>query len=183
MVIIDTKYRFIWANAGFPGNSHDSIIFQSTSLYKDITVNQRILSVAKNENGLEIFPLILGDSAFPFMQWMMKPFTNAVLTKEQKNFNYRLSRARTVAEGAYGKLKGRWRVLYRKCESREENVKTIVLACIVLHNICIDRGDSAPRQWDLSRDPVSNKRRPRDGVRHCRRIPDTNRNAVKFVKH
>ena len=91
-----------------------------------------------------------------------------------------------VTEDAYGKLKERWRVLYHKCESRVDNVKTIVLACIVLHNICIDRGDSAPRQWDLSRDPASNKRRPRDEVRsllqmrHCRRIPDTNHNAVKI---
>ena len=93
-----------------------------------------------------------------------------------------------VTEGAYGKLKGRWRVLYHKCESRVDNVKAIILACIVLHNICIDRGDSAPRQWDLSRDPASNKRRPRDEVRsllqmrhcNCRRIPDTNHDAVKI---
>lgn len=35
MAIVDAKYRFIWA--GFPGNSHDSIIFQSTNLWKDIT--------------------------------------------------------------------------------------------------------------------------------------------------
>ena len=48
MAIIDAKYHIIWASAGFPGNSHDSIIFQSTSLYNDITVNQCILSVAKN---------------------------------------------------------------------------------------------------------------------------------------
>ena len=66
MAIIDAKYRFIWASAGFPGNSHDSIIFQSTSLYNDITVNQCIPAVTKNEGGVDIFPLILGDSEFPF---------------------------------------------------------------------------------------------------------------------
>ena len=43
-----------------------------------------------------------------------------------------------VTEGAYiyiyGKLKGRWRVLYRKFESRVDDVKIIVLAvlfCII----------------------------------------------------
>ena len=186
MGIVDDQYRFIWASAGFPGNSHDSIIFQSTQLYTEITVNSCIPSVAKNEGGIEIYPLLLGDSAFPFRPWMMKPFTNSVLTPQQRNFNYRLSRARMVTEGAYGKLKGRWRVLYKKCERKRENVKIITLACVVLHNICIDKGDSAPRTWDLSRDPVSNKRRPKDEVRRilrmrsCRRVADTNQNAIKI---
>ena len=33
MALIDSKYRFIWASAGFPGNSHDSVILQATELY------------------------------------------------------------------------------------------------------------------------------------------------------
>ena len=39
--------------------------------------------------------------------------------------SYRLSRARMVTEGAYGQLKGRWRVLLRKCESARDQVRTI----------------------------------------------------------
>ena len=164
MGIIDAHYRFIWASAGFPGNSHDSIIFQSTQLYEDITVHNCIPPIAKNEAGTNIYPLILGDSAFAFKPWVMKPYTNAVLTPQQRNFNYRLSRARMVTEGAYGKLKGRWRVLYKKCESRPENVKIITLACVILHNVCIDKGDTVPRHWDFTKDPASNKRRPKEEV-------------------
>ena len=63
-----------------------------------------------------------------------------------------------VTEGAYGKPKRRWRILYKKCESKPENVKIMTLACVVLHDVCIDRGHTAPRQWDLSEDPASNKR-------------------------
>ena len=158
MRIIDTHYRFIWASAGFSGNSHDSIIFQSSKLYKDMTVKKCIPPIEKNEGCTNIYPLILGDSAFPFRPWIMKPYPNAVLTPEQINFNYRLSRGRIMTEGAYGKLKGRWCNLYKKCESKPENVKIMTLACVVLHNVCIDRGDTAPRQWDLSKDPASNKR-------------------------
>ena len=33
MGVVDAKYRFIWASCGFPGNSHDSIILQSTDLW------------------------------------------------------------------------------------------------------------------------------------------------------
>ena len=123
MAAIDAKYRFIWASAGFPGNPHDSIILQLTELYRSIIEDSIIPDIANNENGTNIFPLLLGDSAFPFKTWLMKPFTNAVLTEEQKYFNYRLSRARMTTEGAYGKLKGRWRILNRKCESRPDNEK------------------------------------------------------------
>ena len=186
MALIDSKYRFIWASAGFPGNSHDSVILQATELYHSLTVGDVLPPISKNENGVDIHPLILGDSAFPLKKFLMKPYTNAVLTPEQKYFNFRLSRARMVTEGAYGQLKGRWRILYRKCESSPDNVKIYTLACIVLHNICIDRGDTSLRQWDLSKDPQTNKRRPREEVRdlicmrNCRRIADPNSQACRI---
>ena len=33
------------------------------------------------------------------------------------------------------------------------------LACVVLHNLCIDKEDIIPRNFDLSYDHVTNKRR------------------------
>ena len=165
MGMVDAKYRFIWASCGFPGNSHDSIIFQATDLFQSITEGDTIPNIAKNENGVMISPLILGDSAFPFRKWLMKPFTNAVLSREERYFNYRLSRARMVTEGAYGRLKGRWRVLLRKCESQKETVKVMTLACLALHNICIDRGDTTPKSWDLNYDDNGAQRRPHAQVR------------------
>ena len=106
MGLVDAKYRFIWASCGFPGNSHDSIILQSTNLWDKIQDGQVIPPYAKNVDGVDVFPLILGDSAFPFKPWLMKPYTNAVLTPKQRYFNYRLSRARMTTEGVYRQLKG-----------------------------------------------------------------------------
>ncbi|CAB3997762.1 Hypothetical predicted protein [Paramuricea clavata] len=140
MAMVDSNYRFVWASCGFPGNSHDLIIFQSTELWNNITEKGAIPNIGQTVGTTTIYPLILGDSAFPLQSWLMKPYTNAVLTNEQKNFNYRLSRARMVTEGAYGQMKGRWRVLIWKNESEVDQVKTTALACVVLHNICIDRG-------------------------------------------
>lgn len=128
MGLVDAKYRFIWGSCGFPGNLHDSIILQSTQLWTDLTERETIPPIAKDLNGTTVPSLILGDSAFPFQPWLMKPFTNAVLTPQQHYFNYRLSRARMVTEGAYGQLKGRWRVLMRKCESPPETVCMTTLA-------------------------------------------------------
>ena len=71
--------------------------------------------IKSDVGGVNVGPLIVVDSAFPFQKWMMKPYTNAVLSEKQKYFNYRLSRARMVTEGAYGQfMKGRWRILLRK---------------------------------------------------------------------
>jgi hypothetical protein len=44
-------------------------------------------------------------------------------------------------------------VLLRKSESSKEYVRTVTLACMVLHNICIDQGDSLARKLDLTVDP------------------------------
>ena len=53
------------------------------------------------------YPLTLGDSVYPLLKWLMKPFPhNGALTQEQKRFNYHLSTARVVSENAFGRLNG-----------------------------------------------------------------------------
>lgn len=186
MAMVDSRQRFMWASSGFPGNSHDAIIFQSTKLYAAITEDDIVAQVAKTQDGTDIYPMIIGDSAFPFQTWLMKPYSNAVLTQEQRYFNYRLSRARMVVEGAFGQLKGRWRVLMRKNECDENTLKMMSLACVVLHNICIDLDDNMNKTWDAGYDPKTNKRRPADEVREilqmtkCKKVPDTCTNAIKI---
>ena len=120
MGLINAKQRFIWSSVGFPGNSHDSTILQSTNLYHKIIANGIIPPMAKNVQGTNIFPLILGDRAFPFKTWLTEPFSHAILKREEKCFSYCLSRAQMVSEYAFGLLKGRWRILHRKCESKKE---------------------------------------------------------------
>ena len=161
MAIVDAKYRFIWGSCGFPGNSYDSIIFQSTDLWDEIKQGNVIPNISKDVDGERVSPFLVGDSAFPLSTWLMKPYTNAILSPEQRYFNYRLSRARMVTEGAYGQLKDRWRVLLRKCESDPKNLKMFTLACMILHNVCIDRGDTISQKLDLTLDPVSGERRGR----------------------
>ena len=100
MALVDSYYRFIWVSCGFPGNSHDSIILQSTQLWKDITENDLVPSIGQEvSKNVIVQPLILGDSAFPLCPWMMKPYTDATLTVQERYFNYRLSRARMITEG------------------------------------------------------------------------------------
>ena len=99
MAMVDSHYCFIWGSCGYPGNSHDSIIFQSTDLWSKIQKGNYLPQIAKKVGSQDVPPLVVGDSAFPFTSWLMKPFTNAILTEKQRYFNYRLSRARMVTEG------------------------------------------------------------------------------------
>ena len=178
MSLVDSHYRFIWGSCGFPGNSHDSIIFQSTDMWNSIQEGC-IPEIGKVIAKINVPPLIVADSAFPLRGWLMKPYTDAILSPQQKYFNYRLSRARMVTEGAYGQLKGRWRVLLRKNESETDMVTLSTLACMVLHNICIDQGDSLSKKLDLTFDPETLEKRDRDEIREllqmtsCKKVNDT----------
>ena len=73
MSLVDSHYRFIWGSCGFPGNSHDSIILQSTDLWDSIQ-ESFIFEMAKEVGNVDIPPLIVGDAAFPFRTWLMKPY-------------------------------------------------------------------------------------------------------------
>ena len=63
-------------------------------------------------------PLILGDGAFPLRTFMLKSHGDAILPDDKLYFNYRNSRARLVIDGEFGRLKIRFGVLFRECESK-----------------------------------------------------------------
>ena len=91
MGMVDSKYRFF--------------IFQSTDLWNQIKNQDYLPKIGKKVGSLLVPPLILGDAAFPLQAWLMKPCTNANSTLQQRYYNYWLSRARMVREGAFGQLK------------------------------------------------------------------------------
>lgn len=49
-----------------------------------------------------------------------------------------------TVERAFGILKSRWRVLQKRFDSSLEFAIKCAVACIVLHNICVDQNDP----WD-----------------------------------
>ena len=57
---------------------------------------------------------LIGDSAYPVLPWLIKPFSFSSLNSQQKKFNYRISRARIVVEIAFGRLKAFWRRLAKQ---------------------------------------------------------------------
>ncbi|XP_068749195.1 uncharacterized protein [Montipora capricornis] len=178
--MVDSHYRFVWGRCGYPGNSHDAIIFRSKNLWNSIQ-DGLLPNVGKAVGDVNVPPLIIADSAFPLRTWLMKPYTNAVLSPQQRHFNYRLSRGCMVTEAGG---RGRWRVLSRKNESDKEHVRKATLACKVLHNVCLVQGDSIARKVDLTVGPDGNERRNRDKIRElllmreCRSAHDVSEEAA-----
>ena len=93
-----------------------------------------------------------------------------------------------VTEGAFGQLKGRWRILLRRNESTPEEVTITTLACMVLHNICNANGDAITPKLDLTINPTTNARKSSDEIRDelhmtkCRRVRNSNSQAKKSKK-
>ena len=145
-------------------------IFKVHRFGKKIAKGELTPSNVQAVDDIEIPPQILGDGAFPLRSWLMKPYRDVALTPDKRYFNYRSSRSRMVTEGAFGKLKGRFRILHRKCESNEE---IMGLACVIPQNICIDKGDLVPRKFDLTYDIASNKLRESNELRDLLDLTDS----------
>ena len=113
--------KFIDVSTGYPGSIHDARILRLSSLFQRPTVSQLYRRPVRNINGLDIAPLIVGDSAYPLKEWLMKPYPdNGLLSNAQKRFNKKLSQGRVIAEQAYGHLKGRWRCLDKRLDDQTE---------------------------------------------------------------
>lgn len=94
---------------------------------------------------------MLGDGGFQLLPWLMTPFTkkqendrrkDAVTRTRHKLFSKDQKSTRACIEKAFGVLKGRyWNCLRDGLQCRLNHTSDTVLACVLLHNICIAKGD------------------------------------------
>lgn len=61
--------------------------------------------------------------------------------RDQRKFKREVSKARIVSEHAFGMTKGRWRVLLKRLDEDSDRIPDTIIACCVLHSICVLRGD------------------------------------------
>lgn len=122
LAVVDHNYCFHYIDVGCTGRQSDGGVFQESSLFRAL------------ENGLLPHEgCLVADDAFPLKPYLMKPY-KGTLTKEQKIFNYRLSRARRIVENAFGILVSRFRIFEKPIACLPETVDKIIKACTALHN-------------------------------------------------
>ena len=116
MGLIVANKRFLWAGVGAPGSMHDSTLLKPSPIFNKIECGHVLPNCQMNLPGCGNIPLAtVGDSAFPARPWLMKAFDDTTKKKQkEQNFNKQLRAARVVSEHAYGMLKGRWRIIYKK---------------------------------------------------------------------
>ena len=103
---------FLYAAVGAPGSTHDARLLKESSIYSDI-INGNVIPDRVVQ--LDRTPLVTtGDSAFPQFAWLIKAYNENTRDNQKKYFNKRLCGARVVAGNAYGMLKGRWRIFFKK---------------------------------------------------------------------
>ena len=146
--VVDHEYLFRNINVGWPGSVHDARVFANSALFADATAKRILHGDNRTILGCEIPPLLVADSAYPLLPWLLKQFAyHASLTQDQKHFNYRLSRARIVSENAFGRLKARWRRLLKQNDMEVTRVANVVVACCILHNLCEIHGEEFDNDW------------------------------------
>ncbi|XP_016418989.1 putative nuclease HARBI1 [Sinocyclocheilus rhinocerous] len=146
--VVDAKGLFWNVFAGLPGSLHDARVLRLSALWELAERRHLFAQQYRNINGQDVGFYILGDAAYPLTSWLMKPFPdNGFLTAQQQVYNHKTSKARVVVENAFGRLKGRWRCLLKRNDCNLERVKSMVLTCCVLHNLCETHGEEYREEW------------------------------------
>ncbi|XP_054599295.2 uncharacterized protein [Nothobranchius furzeri] len=144
----DGKGLFWNVFAGLPWSMHDARVLRLSSIW-DLASRGNLfpdhsIQVADNDFGC----CILDDSAYPLQDWLLKPYTDTGrLTEQQLLFNKKFSRARVVVENAFGRLKGRWRGLLKRNDCDVSLVRSMILTCCALHNLCESHGEHYDNVW------------------------------------
>lgn len=129
--ICDTSLKFIDVFAGICGSVHDSRVWYMSDI-KHLIVN--------NDNRyFQDYYYIIGDAAYPLSNRLLTPYRdNGHLQPWQINYNTKHAKTRVIIERAFGMLLGRFRKLKYVYAYNTEFVPFIILACCILHNICIN---------------------------------------------
>lgn len=140
--LVDANYKFIYVDVGTNGRIGDAGVFAKSLLRKCI-FDRSILNLPKEKklpNTNTVTPyVVLADDAFPLSCYVMKPYPIKNISKEERIFNYRLSRGRRMVESAFGILANRYRIFLTTINLSPTKVTKIVLAACSLHNLLCEK--------------------------------------------
>ena len=152
LLLSDCFRKIRCVHTGFAGGTHDARVFAQSSLGELMLSGQwPPRSLTGLVEGVAVRPYVVVDAAFPDCDGAaLKPYPGGMLQDGhpfKRNFNYRQSATRMPSEHVNGMLKRRWRVLLTPNELWDINdVVDVIVACCILHNLCVDLNDNDPNE-------------------------------------
>ncbi|XP_060094625.1 uncharacterized protein LOC132571848 [Heteronotia binoei] len=144
--ITDHTGRFIDVEVGWSNQNHDAHIFRNSAICAAMDAGAFVPGNPTIAiGGVQVPPLIVTSRGYPMRRWLMKPYRDHD-DSHRSLFDDRLSKAQSVVECAFRRLRARWQCL-TVLPVAEENATAVVTACVILHNICEERGHAV--QGDL----------------------------------
>ncbi|KAL0879735.1 hypothetical protein ABMA27_003448 [Loxostege sticticalis] len=133
-VICDSDCVILNVDASYGGATHDAFIWSASEIKGHLESLQTETTY------------LLGDSGYPLREYLLTPLNNVEEESPGGRYNAVHKRARSTIERTFGILKGRWRCLLaaRELHYRPDAAGKIILACCVLHNMCVRAGVNAP---------------------------------------
>ena len=142
LALVDANLRFIAIDVGAPGRNSDGGIFGRCRLDRSIIQDRMNFPAPRPLPGGSddtVVPfVVVGDGAFPLRSNLMKPFPGLNCPLPQRQYNYRLSRARRTSENTFGTMAEVWRIMHAKMAAQPDKVISIVKAACVMHNYLIN---------------------------------------------
>ena len=136
LACVDARGIFTYVNAGRPGSVGDSYTYRHSLLFQKIASGEWLAHSPRTISGVNVKPFIVADSAFPLSATCMKCY-EVGQPAYRRSFNYSLIRTRRVVEQAFGRLKGRWKIMDGKCSLKDPVfVRQVAVVCCALHNMC-----------------------------------------------
>lgn len=119
MALVDSDYRFIFADIGDQGRISDEGIFQNCILWPKS--NMKTLNLPPDNSlpgrAKSVPYVFLGDRAFALHTNVMKPFPgNHEMVTREHTFNTRLSSTRVIVENVFGVLTAVFRIFKKSTE-------------------------------------------------------------------
>lgn len=133
MALVDHDYCFTYIDVGAKGRASDGGVWRNCTLNEAMQANT--LNIPSNA-------VIVADDAFPLTTSLLKPYSKRNLSREERVFNYRLSRARRISENAFGILVSKFRIFERPIAVNLRKVDKIVKTCCSIHNWLRKTGNS-----------------------------------------
>ena len=117
LACVDAREIFPYVHAERPGSVGDSYAFRHSPLYEKIHSGEWLAHTSTLIEGVHVKPFLVADAAFPLDSTCMKCYTDTGPMSDYKHSsNYSLIRMRRVVEQAFGRLKGRWRIMDSPCK-------------------------------------------------------------------